>query len=126
MLEFCLLSVFFQCEDYNDRELKGDSTDEKTDDNAVDTGEVDTVCEWNNTTSSFVSGFPAISLGFTILGEIFKHVLLFFFNPTIELVTLCLRGWYMLGVFLLPVLTCLGRESQDLLSLCDGMHVGTD
>ena len=79
MLEFCLLSVFFQCEDYNDRELKGDSTDEKTDDNAVDTGKVDTVCEWNNITSSSVSAFPAISLGFTILGEIFKHMLLFFF-----------------------------------------------
>ena len=32
----------------------------------------------------------------------------------------------MLGVFLLPALTCLGHECQDLLSLCDGMHVCTD
>ena len=32
----------------------------------------------------------------------------------------------MLGVFLLPTLTCLGRECPDLLSPCDGMHVCTD
>ena len=29
----------------------------------------------------------------------------------------------MLGVFLLPAFTCLGHKRQDLLSLCDGMHV---
>ena len=32
----------------------------------------------------------------------------------------------MLGVFLLPPFTHLGHECQDLLSLCDGMHVCTD
>ena len=32
----------------------------------------------------------------------------------------------MLSVFLLPALTRLGRECQDLLSPCDGMHVYTD
>ena len=37
-----------------------------------------------------------------------------FFNPTIELVTYCLHGWCMLGVFLLPAFTHLGREYQDL------------
>ena len=50
----------------------------------------------------------------------------FFFNPTIEVVTVRLRGWYMLGVFLLPAFTRLGHECQDLLSPCDGMHVCTD
>ena len=50
----------------------------------------------------------------------------FFFNPTIEAVTFRLRGWCMLGVFLLPAFTRLGHEYQDLLSLCDGMLVGTD
>ena len=32
----------------------------------------------------------------------------------------------MLGVFLLPALTRLGHERQDLLSLCHGMYVCTD
>ena len=45
-----------------------------------------------------------------------------FFNPTIEIVTFCLRGWSMLGVFLLPAFTHLGHECQDLWSMCDGMH----
>ena len=49
-----------------------------------------------------------------------------FFNPTIEEVTVCLCGWCMLGVFLLPALTRVGHECQDLLSLCSGMHVCTD
>ena len=49
-----------------------------------------------------------------------------FLNPIIEEVTFCLHGWCMLGVFLLPAFTCLGHESQDLLSLCDGMHVCTN
>ena len=70
-------------------------------------------------TDVFLLHSPAISLGFTILGEIF-------FNPTIEVVTCHLRGWCKLGVFLLPVFTCLGHECQDLLSPCDGMHVYTD
>ena len=43
-----------------------------------------------------------------------------FFNPTIEVVTFSLRGWCMLGVFLLPAFIRLGHECQDLLSSCDG------
>ena len=46
-----------------------------------------------------------------------------FLNPTIEVVTFRLRGWCILGVFLLPAFIHLGHECQDLLSLCDGMHV---
>ena len=51
----------------------------------------------------------------------FLNVTIFlFFNPTIEVpvVTFSLRGWCMLGVFLLPVFTRLGHEHQDLFSLC--------
>ena len=70
------------------------------------------------------SAFPAISLGFTILGEIFAYMT--FFNPTIEVVTFRLHGWCMLGVFLLPAFTRLGHECQDLLSMCDGIHACTD
>ena len=49
-----------------------------------------------------------------------------FFSPTIEVVGFHLCGWWMLGVFSLPASTRLGHEHQDLLSLCDGMHVYTD
>ena len=49
-----------------------------------------------------------------------------FFNPTIEVVTLRLCGWCILGVFLLLAFTHLGHECQDLLSLCHRMHVCTD
>ena len=49
-----------------------------------------------------------------------------FFNPTIKVVTFRLRGWCVLGVFLLPTFTRLGHERQDLLSPCDEMHVCTD
>ena len=49
-----------------------------------------------------------------------------FFNPTIQVVTSRLSESCMLGVFLLPALTRLGHERQDLLSPCDGMHVCTD
>ena len=47
----------------------------------------------------------------------------FFFNPTIDIVTFRLGGWFMQGVFLLPALTRIGHECQDLLSPCDGMHM---
>ena len=40
-------------------------------------------------------------------------------NPTIKVVTFRLRGWCVLGVFLLPAFTRLGHERQDLLSPCD-------
>ena len=67
------------------------------------------------------SSSSAVSLGFTIFGEIVEHVTIF--NPTIELVTFRLRGWCMLGRFLLPTFTRPGHECQDLLSPCDGMRV---
>ena len=42
----------------------------------------------SSSSSSSSSVFPAISLGFTILGEIFVYVwVCFFFNPTLEVVT---------------------------------------
>ena len=64
---------------------------------------------------------PAISLG------IFAYVtVFFFFNPTIRVVTFRLRGWCVLGVFLLPAFARLGHERQDLLSPRDEMHVCTD
>ena len=70
-------------------------------------------------------GVPQLYLwGSPLLGEIFAYVTIF--NPTIKVVTFHLRGWCMLGVFLLPAFTRLGHECQDLLSLCDEMHVCTD
>ena len=69
--------------------------------------------------------YPAMSLGFTILGEIFAYVTVFV-NLTIEVVTFHLRGWCMLGVFLLQALTHLRHECQDFFNPCDGMHVRTD
>ena len=68
---------------------------------------------------------PAISLGFTTFGWEFC-VCDRFFNPTIKVVTFRLRGWCVLGVFLLPAFTRLGHERQDLLSPCDEMHICTD
>ena len=73
--------------------------------------------------------FPAVSLGFTIFGETFAYVAGFFcLNPSdsIGVVTFCLHGWCMLGLFLLLAFTCLGHARQDPLSLCYGMHVLTD
>ena len=49
-----------------------------------------------------------------------------FLNKATEVVTFRLPGWYMLDVFLLPAITRLGHECQDLLSPCDGMHVCID
>ena len=60
---------------------------------------------------------PAVYLGFTIFGWYFLRIWPFF-NPTIKVVTFRLRGWCMLGVFLLLTFTRLGHECQDLLSLC--------
>ena len=64
--------------------------------------------------------FPGMSLGspFWVCDRVF--------NSTIEVVTFRLRGWCMLDVFLLPALTGLGHEHQDLLRPCDGMHMCTD
>ena len=68
---------------------------------------------------------PAISVGFTVLGEIVAYVAIFI--STIEAVTFRLCGWCVLGVFLLLLLlSAFTRECQDLLSSCGGMHVWTD
>ena len=73
----------------------------------------------------FFFGVPQLYLwGSPLLGEIFAYVTVF--NPTIKVVKFRLHGWYMLGVFLLPAITHLGHECQDLLSPCDEMHVCTD
>ena len=48
------------------------------------------------------------------------------FIPTVEVVTVRLSGWCILGVFLLPAFMHQGHKSQNLLSLCDGMHACTD
>ena len=70
-------------------------------------------------------GVPQLYLwGSPLLGEIFAYVTVF--NPTIKVVTFRLRGWCVLGVFLLPAFTRLGHERQDLLSPCDEVHVCTD
>ena len=68
---------------------------------------------------------PAIYLGFTIFGARFLRMWPFF-NPTIKVVTFRLRGWWVLGVFLLPAFSRLGYERQDFLSPCDEMHVCSD
>ena len=57
--------------------------------------------------------------------ERFAYVTVFY-NSTIEVVTFCLRGCCMLGVFLLPAFIRLGRVCQDLLSPSDGMYTCTD
>ena len=48
------------------------------------------------------------------------------FNPTVEVVTFHICGWCVLGVFLLRAFIHLEHESQDLLNVCDAMHVCTD
>ena len=48
------------------------------------------------------------------------------FNPTIEVVIFCLRGWCMLELLLLPAFIRLGHERQDLLSPCNEIHAFTD
>ena len=54
------------------------------------------------------SAFTAMSLVFTISGEIFAYVTIF--DQTIEVVTFRLRGCCMLDVFLLPAFTSVGHE----------------
>ena len=60
--------------------------------------------------------------GSPFLCKIFAYVTVFllniFFNATIEVVAFRLRGWWMLGVFLLLALTHPWYERQDLLSPC--------
>ena len=70
------------------------------------------------------SAFPSYISGVNHFGWDFVYVTIL--NPTIEVVTVRLRGWCMLGVFLLPALTRPGHDCQDLLSPCDGMYVSSD
>ena len=73
----------------------------------------------------FFFAFPSYISGVHHFGVRFLRMWPFF-NPTIKVVTFRLRGWCVLGVFLLPAFTRLGHERQDLLSPCDEMHVCTD
>ena len=73
----------------------------------------------------FLSAFPSYIFGVHHFWVRFLRMWPFF-NPTIKVVTFRLRGWCLLGVFLLPAFTRLGHERQDLLSPCDEMHVCTD
>ena len=75
-------------------------------------------------TGSSSSAFPAISLGFTILGEIFAYVTVF--SPTTEVATFRLCGLCMLDVFLLAAFTRRGHDCSCLSSPCYGMHMCTD
>ena len=49
-----------------------------------------------------------------------------FLNPTIEFITFPLRGWCVVGVFLLLAFTRPGHKCQGLLSPCYGIHECTD
>ena len=73
----------------------------------------------------FFCAFPSYFSGVHHFGVRFLRMWPFF-NPTIKVVTFRLRGWCVLGVFLLPAFTRLGHERQDLLSPWDEMHVCTD
>ena len=75
------------------------------------------ICESSSSSSAFPSCIPGV--------HHFGRDWWPLFNPTIEVVTFCPRGWCMLGVCLLLAFTHLGHECQDLLSLCNGMHVCT-
>ena len=68
-------------------------------------------------TSSFE--FPAISLGFSIFGEIFMYV-------SIKKKSNHRCSHILSSLFFVVAFTCLGHECQDLLNLCNGMHVCTD
>ena len=88
-------------------------------------------------TSDFKTGTPVASLpgawrcrvctGTGWLGVSIRYVtFLFFCNPTIKVVTFPSSWREQAGCVLLPVFTCPGHECQDLLSLCDGMHMCTE
>ena len=74
------------------------------------------ICKEGNTVrntsahfSSSSSAFPSYISGVQhFWGKIFAYVT-GFFNPTIKVVTFRLRGWCVLGVFLLPAFTRLGH-----------------
>ena len=70
--------------------------------------------------------FPSYISGVHHFWVRFLRIMTVFFNPTIKVVTFRLRGWCVLGVFLLPAFTRLGHERQDLLSPCWGGGEGVD
>ena len=80
-------------------------------------------CVFSSSSSSFA--FPSYISGVHHFWVRFLRMWPFF-NPTIKVLTFRLRGWCVLGVFLLPAFTRLGHERQDLLSPCDEMYVCTD
>ena len=78
---------------------------------------------WQPPTSS--SMFQPISLGFTTLGETFAFVTIFLKSN--HRGSHILSSWMVhAGVSLLPAFTRIGHECQDLLSLCNAMHVCTN
>ena len=77
--------------------------------------------QFAGTTGSWLLPQPISSSSFSAFPSYISGV-----HPTIKVVTFRLRGWCVLGVFLLPAFTRLGHERQDLLSPCDEMHVCTD
>ena len=80
---------------------------------------------WYDSNLNFCFSFPSYISGVHHFWVRFLRMWPFF-NPTIKVVTFRLRGWCLLGVFLLPAFTCRGHERQDLLSPCKEMHVCTD
>ena len=67
---------------------------------------------------------PAISLGFTILGEILAYVTVF--NPTMEVVTFRLRGWVSAESWLpCQMLGIIGSELNQISDLQNGTPVAT-
>ena len=65
--------------------------------------------------SFFFFLFPAMSLGFCTLGEMFAHVTCF--NPTIEIVTFRLCGWCFLGAFVASIYPSKTRISESFESV---------
>ena len=82
-------------------------------------------CNVKESSSSSSSAFPSYTSGVHHFWVWFLRMWPFS-NPTIKLVTFRLRGWCVLGMFLLPAFTRLGHERQDLLSPCTEMRVCTD
>ena len=72
--------------------------------------------------AAYSSAFPAIYLGFNIFFGICDRFLFSLYNHSD--VTFRLRGWCVLGVFLLLAFIRLGQECQDLLCLLR-LHVCT-
>ena len=68
--------------------------------------------------SSYISGVHNFGWDFWVCD--------LFCDPTIEVISFCLRGWSALGVFWLLTFNRLEHVYQDLLSWCHGMHLYMD